>query len=167
MIRDLPLPDTAFDRELQKMVGLRNLEDKSFIPWFSSLPFDIWAAFISSHPSLTKASFDDQRVKVQVLVALSKHYEALGTEHAKRSFINLLPVNAILLPIETHGKNSIPRASYPTEIYLSSSDLSAFEGLGKFDKGDLFDYAWRLEMSVYSSISLLSSCFHIIQSLGI
>eukprot|EP00956_Cyclotella_meneghiniana_P021110 scaffold38017_cov72-Cyclotella_meneghiniana.AAC.6 len=132
LIKELPLPDTAITLDIQNAVGLRNLEDRSFSQWFSPLPFDIWAAFISSHPSIRKSNFDDYKLRIQVLVALSKHYDSLGTAAAKRSFISLLPTKTIYIPIETHDKTH--QALHPEEIYLSSSDLSAFEGLGKFEK---------------------------------
>ena len=136
LIKELPLPDTAISLNIQNAVGLRNLEDKSFSQWFSPLPFDIWASFISSHPSIKKSNSDDYKLRIQVLVALSKHYDSLGTAASKRSFTNLLPTKTIYIPIETHDKTH--QALHPAEIYLSSSDLSAFEGLGKFNKGNRF-----------------------------
>lgn len=136
-ISSLPLPDAAFAPELQKAVGLQALEDRSFSSWFSPLPFDIWAAFISSHEVLTQATFYDCKLRVQVLTALSKHFDSLGSAPARRSFINLLPTKTMYIPVETHDKNLTSQCRRPSEIYLSSSDLSAFEGLGKFDKGEL------------------------------
>jgi hypothetical protein len=133
LLQELPLPETAITPDLQKEVGIRSLEDKSFSQWFSPLPFDIWANFISSHPSLTQANYDDHNLKVQVLVALSKHYDSLGSATSKRNFLNLLPAQTIYLPIQTHDKSHQSR--HPQDIYLSSSDLSAFEGLGRFEKG--------------------------------
>lgn len=135
LIKELPLPDTAFPPELQKLVGLRNLEDKSFSSWFSPLPIDIWASFISCHPCLTEASYADHNTRLQVLVSLSKHYDSLGNANAKRSFVNLLPTKTLFLPVET-GENDINPVMHPSEIYLSSSDLSAFKGLRKFEKGE-------------------------------
>ena len=136
LIKELPLPDAAFPSELQKLVGLRNLEDKSFSQWFSPLPFDIWASFISCHPSLTKASYDDHKTRLLVLVALSKHYDALESTNSKRIYINLLPTTTFFLPIETRDKNGSNKVQHPSETYLSSSDFSAFEGIGTFEKGE-------------------------------
>lgn len=135
LLKDLPLPDTAFTSAVQKAVGLRILEDRSFSQWFFPLPFDIWASFISTHPCLTDANFLDKKLRVQVLLALSKHYDSLGTLTSKRNFINLLPAKTIFLPVEKDSANDTPSALNPSEMYLSSSDLSAFEGLGKFNKG--------------------------------
>lgn len=137
LLQELPLPDTAIPPVLQKAVGLRNLEDKSFSQWFEPLPFDMWAAFISSHPCLIEANFSDDKLRIQVLAALSKHYDELGSATGKRRFINLLPAKTLFLPIEKIDGNDTPQCRNPPDIYLSSSDLSAFEGLGKFEKGDL------------------------------
>jgi hypothetical protein len=139
LIKDLPLPETAIETQLQKAVGLRNLEDRSFSQWFSPLPFDIWASFMSTHHALTQASFDDHKLRIQVLAALSKHYDSLASMPAKSHFINLLSTKTMYLPVDTHGKKGtgINQYLHPSEMYLSSSDLSAFEGLGKFEKGTL------------------------------
>eukprot|EP00804_Cyclotella_cryptica_P009879 CCRYP_014180-RC/>CCRYP_014180-RC protein AED:0.05 eAED:0.05 QI:56/1/1/1/0.9/0.81/11/470/1857 len=134
LLQELPLPDTAITRVLQNAVGLRNLEDKSFSQWFVPLPFDMWASFISSHPCLTEAKFSDDKLRIQVLAALSKHYDELGSATGKRRFINLLPVKTLFLPIEIDDGMDTPQCRNPSDIYLSSSDLSAFEGLGKFEK---------------------------------
>lgn len=149
-IAALPLPDAAFTPELQTAVGLRNLEDRSFSQWFSPLPFDIWASFISTHPVLTEATFGDTKMKIQVLVALSKHYDSLSSASQKRSFANMLPTKTMSVPIEIHDKNATIQCMLPFEIYLASSDLSAFEGLGKFEKGDSY-YPCRCSKHITSS----------------
>ena len=121
----LPLPEAVFDTALQERVGRRTLENRVYEDWFSTLPFDIWASFISQHPSMQTGR--PQETNLKVLVACSKHYASIESSSAKRRFVELLPVDAPCVPYEGgFGR--------PSDMYLASSDLSAFEGCGEFYK---------------------------------
>ncbi|KAL9187467.1 hypothetical protein ACHAXT_001570 [Thalassiosira profunda] len=129
---ELPLPETAFQPSLQKAIGLRTLENRVYQDWFSSLPFDIWTGFIAQHSCLADGRPAD--VNVMVLAALSKHYDSLDGSAAKR-FVQLLPTNSPCIPFESEGGvASTGQTAAPKELYLASSDLSAFAGVGVFNK---------------------------------
>lgn len=121
----LPLPEAVFDTALLERVGRRTLENRVYEDWFSTLPFDIWASFISQHPAMQTGQ--PQEINLKVLVAFSKHYTSIESTSAKRRFVELLPVDAPCVPYEGgFGR--------PSDMYLASSDLSAFEGCGQFYK---------------------------------
>ena len=121
----LPLPEAAFDTALLERVGRRTLEARVYEDWFSTLPFDIWASFISQHPSMQTGR--PQEINLKVLVACSKHYASIESSAAKRRFVKLLPVDAPYVPYDGGFRK-------PSDMYLASSDLSAFEGCGQFYK---------------------------------
>ncbi|KAL7551449.1 hypothetical protein ACHAWF_014635 [Thalassiosira exigua] len=134
-LADLPLPETAFPLHLQSEVGLGALENKVFRQWFSSLPFDIWTSFVSQHSCLKEGRPED--ANVSVLVALSKYYDSLEGMGAKRRFLEL--VGSPRIPYDDDNANGRSEShetqtAAPKELYLSSSDLTAFAGLGVFRK---------------------------------
>ena len=139
--KELPLPETAFSPSLQDKIGLRTLEDPKFREWFTPLPFEIWTGFISQHSCLTKGRPEEDRMRIQALVALSKHYDSLEMTGGERNqFVALLPRNVPCIPIDSNDDSGDPsfsskyKTAIPSELYLGSSDLSAFEGVGKFLK---------------------------------
>jgi len=132
----LPLPETSFPPPLQKEIGLRILENGVYHHWFSALPFDIWASFVASHECMSQGRPED--INIKVLAALSKHFDSLEGAGPKRRFVELLPKDSpcILFDIEG-GDGNTPSASKtapPKDLYLPSSDLTAFAGVGVFHK---------------------------------
>ena len=78
-------------------------------------------------------------VNVKVLVVLSKYFDSLDSAMAKRRFVDLLPTNSPCVPFDgDDGKVSNSsdgqKTGVPKELYLPSSDLSAFAGVGVFHK---------------------------------
>ena len=70
-----------------------------------------------------------------VLVALSKHLDSLEGPSAERRFVELLPVNSPCIPFESDGSSAVKhQTAIPKELYLATSDLSAFAGVGVFHK---------------------------------
>ena len=131
---ELPLPDAAFSASLQKKIGLRTLEDKSYRDWFSVLPFEIWTSFIGQHSCLTKGLQGEDRIRLLVLSALSKHFHSL--EGSRRNqFVQLLPLNNAFIPADVEESNESTTLKVPAALYLASSDLTAFAGCGDFYKG--------------------------------
>mmetsp|Transcript_6127 Transcript_6127/g.13879 ORF Transcript_6127/g.13879 Transcript_6127/m.13879 type:complete len:1897 (+) Transcript_6127:127-5817(+) len=132
---DLPLPEFAFPALLQKEIGLRTLENNIYQEWFSSLPFDIWTSFISQHPCLTTGLPED--LNALALTALSKHHDSLEGTVARRRFVELLPTNSPCIPFDSEddkATSSKHHTAIPKELYLATSDLSAFAGIGVFHK---------------------------------
>ena len=131
----LPLPETALPPALQMEIGQRTLENNVYQDWFVPLPFDIWTSFISQHSCLGDGKPKD--VNVPVLEALSKHFDSLEGPQAKRRFVELLPTNNPFIPYDCGSNESAPSSyltAVPKELYLPSSDLSAFAGVGVFRK---------------------------------
>ena len=132
---ELPLPETSFSPSLQKEIGLRTLENDVFRDWFTSLNFDIWTSFISQHPCLVKGL--PEEMNILALATLGKHFDSLDGQVLKRRFIELLPVNEVVIPFDCDDENSASsenQTAIPKELYLPSADLSAFSGLGSFHK---------------------------------
>ena len=132
---ELPLPETAFPPSLQKEIGLRTLENDVFRDWFTSLNFDIWTSFISCQPCLLKGL--PEEMNILALATLGKHFDSLDGQVSKRRFIELLPVNEVLIPFDSDDEKSASseyQTAIPKELYLPSADLSAFSGLGSFHK---------------------------------
>ena len=151
---DLPFPETCFYPGLQKEIGLRILENSVYRNWFESLPFDIWTSFISQHCCLSEGRPGE--VNILVLTTLSKHYDSLEGSMAKRRFIELLPTNSPCIPYDSDvtpdGKpESNLQTASPKELYLASSDLTAFKGVGVFHK-----VAQRVSKSGVSDAFLLA-----------
>jgi hypothetical protein len=132
-LHNLPLPDTTFPPWLQNEVGLRTLENSVFRDWFTTLPFDIWTSFISYHPCLVDGT--PKEMNILVLSALGKHFDSLDNT---RRFVELLPLDKIVIPFDDNGSSSSDvskiKMTSPKELYLPSSDLSAFDGVGVFNK---------------------------------
>ena len=131
-LHNLPLPETTFPPWLQNEIGLRTLENSVFRDWFTTLPFDIWTSFISYHPCLVKGT--PEEMNILVLSALGKHFDSLDNT---RRFVELLPLDKIVIPFDDNGSSSVVskiKMMSPTELYLPTSDLSAFEDVGVFNK---------------------------------
>ena len=132
---DLPLPETTFPSALQKEIGLRTLENNVFHDWFVPLPFDIWTSFISQHSCLVEGKPKD--INLSVLEVLGNYFDSLEGPQAKRRFVELLPTNSPCIPykcFDDESASSTYLTAVPKELYLPSSDLSAFTGVGVFHK---------------------------------
>ena len=129
---DLPLPETTFPPSLQKEIGLRTLENDVFRDWFTPLPFDIWSCFVSQHPCMVKGI--PEGMNIQALAALGKHFDSLNGSVAKRQFLQLLSLDNVVIPFDVGDGPSENQTAIPSELYLPTSDLSAFAGVGVFRK---------------------------------
>jgi hypothetical protein len=134
---ELPLPETTFPPSLQREIGLRTLENDVYRDWFTPLNFDIWTSFISHHPCLIKGL--PEGMNILALATLGKHFDSLDGPVSKKRFIELLPLNEVVLPFDCDDGTSTSTSSeyqtaIPQELYLPSADLSAFAGVGVFRK---------------------------------
>jgi len=130
-LMDLPLPEASFPPSLQKEIGLRILENSVYSGWFSPLPFVIWASFVSQDECLTEGR--PEEVNVKVMAALSKHFGSLEGR-ARQRFVELLPTDSPCVLFDADGTGAKCQTAPPRELYLSTSDLSAFVGVGVFHK---------------------------------
>jgi len=131
----LPLPETTFSPSLQKRIGQRTLENNFYRDWWSVLPFEIWTSFIVYHSCMTKGLYPENTIRRMSIVAISKHFDSL--ERKGRYLELLAPIkDSPFLPCDTDGtdSNTTTALKCPSELYLASSDLSAFEGCGDFHK---------------------------------
>ena len=102
---DLPLPEASFPPSLQNEIGLRILENSVYREWFSSLPFEIWASFISCEECMSEGHPED--VNIKVLAVLSKHFDSLDSSWAKRGFVELLPTNSPCILFDSEGLSTL------------------------------------------------------------
>ena len=152
----LPLPETSFPPLLQDEIGLRILEHSCYNGWFSTLPFDIWTSFISQHPCMVEGK--PEEMNILALTALSKHFDSLDGTLSRRRFIELLPINSPCIPYDTDSsKGQEWQTKIPNELYMASSNLEAFAGVGVFNKVSKelkVSDAFLIAMGVRTTISI-------------
>ena len=141
MHKELPLPETVFPHSLAESIGMRVLEDRHFSDWFGPLPFDIWTSYIAEHACMRNGHMKDDEMRVLAWVALSKHFDSLETATAKRRFVVLLPLSSSCLPFDSTASSdknvtasSNAMTAVPNELYLPDTDLTAFAGIGTFNR---------------------------------
>jgi hypothetical protein len=140
MHKELPLPETVFPHSLAESIGMRVLEDRHFSDWFGPLPFDIWTSYIAEHACMRNGHKKDDEMRILTWVALSKHFDSLETATAKRRFVELLPLSFPCLPFDSTASDinvsasSSAMTAVPNELYLPDTDLTAFAGIGTFNR---------------------------------
>lgn len=131
----LPMPSEVLPQIVQNGVTELELKDKSLASWFSPLPFAMWASHISTHSCLTDGRHIDSEVRLLALTVLSKeHGRHFGV--SKSTFETWLRgnlANKRCIPFHFHLPESYA-TEYPGDLYLSSANISLFEGLGSFKK---------------------------------
>ena len=117
-------------------------------------------SFISQHPCLIEGKPED--MNILVLTALCKHYDSLDGSGARRRFVELLPTNSPCIPFDSDDSKKWQTA-VPKDLYLPSSDLSAFAGVGVFNKVSTrlskCSDAFLLALGVVSFILCFVLCF--------
>jgi hypothetical protein len=134
--KSLPLPETVVDLKLQEKIGESTFTDASLKRWFTSLPMEIWAGFISHDRSMTEGRPEDAQTRLQVLTTLYKEYQ--WRSHAERSvfgsFLGSILGDKRCIPFDTEDKTVTCVADLPSDLYLPSAELKAFDGVGYFRK---------------------------------
>jgi hypothetical protein len=132
---DLPVPDIVLPKALQLKLGKAIFNDQSMKQWFSPLPVEVWADFISHHDCITMGKDVDARMRLDVLTVLAKEFEsrALAERVVFGNFIASLLANKPCIPYESTGdvKHGVDR---PGDLYAYSAELEAFTGIGDFRK---------------------------------
>jgi len=137
-IEDLPMPDTILPKHIHDEVTTRVLSDTSLNVWFSPLHVDIWIDFICEHRCMTSGQPEYNKVRLQVL-------STLGNEHRSRSlneqrvfgnFCRNLLKEKRCLPFDSDSTEptSTYAADVPSNLYLHSAELHAFNNIGNFHK---------------------------------
>eukprot|EP00978_Attheya_sp_CCMP212_P010585 scaffold25747_cov50-Attheya_sp.AAC.1 len=135
--RFLPMPDSVVPYEIETKIGTRSFGDLCKQGWFKAISVEIWASFICQHPCMMSGDKQHSEVRVLVLVALSREYHTLrgklGHEQYCQLMRNLLS-DIPCIPTEKNSRTQTQCADRPSNLYLHSADLEAFEGLGTFQK---------------------------------
>jgi hypothetical protein len=127
----LPMPPSVLTKEMQEAVTTRTLSDFTLKNWFSPLPIEVWAEFISHHHLMVAGQPEDEKVRTLALRTLSKeHGRRSATERLR--FANLC--NGLLrdkrcIPFDSH-EPAMYAAERPGDLYLNSAELKAFDGIG-------------------------------------
>ena len=133
--KDLPMPESVLQSSLQEKIGDSIISDPALARWFSTLPIEIWAEFISHHASMVEGLAQDHLTRLEVLSALSKEFSRRS--HAERmtfgGFLASIFADKRCIPFNTNDFEK-PVADKPSDLYLSSAELKAFDGVGSFRK---------------------------------
>ena len=135
-LRELPLPDSVLPAQIESGIGLPVLKSDALVDtWFSPLPMEIWAEFISRHSCMCDGKPEDELMRIKVLVVLSREYmrrPAHERDVAGSFFRNLLG-NKRCIPFDSDQPTQFA-ADFPSDLYLYSAELKAFDGIGSFHK---------------------------------
>jgi len=132
--KHLPLPETVLPKSLQQDIGQVCMSDAMLQAWFSALPLEVWAQFISHHDAMTKARPEDEMLRSKTLCVLCKEFHS---RHGDRMVFGGLCRSLLgdkpCIPFDSE----IPTANAaerPGDLYLYSAELQAFTGIGTFHK---------------------------------
>ena len=131
----LPMPDSVLPRVVQDSVTTRNLTDPSLGSWFEPLPTEIWIEYISHHECMTAGQPEDEKLRLQVLSTLSQEYTRRSPpeQSAFGSFCESVFRERRCIPFDSIIPTSYA-ADCPSNLYLYSAELDAFDGIGNFHK---------------------------------
>lgn len=132
---DLPMPESVMPRYLQEQIGHRTLADNSMKNWFSPIPVEIWLEFISHHHCMTAGRPEDEKLRLKVLSIFSHEYErrVLGEKAVFGGFCRRLLGDKRCIPFDSSEPTQFA-AEVPSNLYLYSAELKAFDGVGSFHK---------------------------------
>jgi hypothetical protein len=128
----LPLPETCLPLRFQEKIGTRTLAS---LDWFQELPMDVWAGFIACHRCLSAGQPEDEKLHLDALGTLCKEYNRRsGADKIMfGSFLVGLLQNIRCISFDSSEPTQFA-AERPSELYLNSAELKAFDGLGSFNK---------------------------------
>lgn len=131
---DLPMPPSVMPRALQNQIGTRTLTDDAMMSWFEPVPLAIWADFMSQHKSITGGQPEDDKLRLQVLTIFSKEYHSRKNEqNVFGGFCKRLLHDKRCIPFDSEEPTQFS-ADMPSNLYLYSAELAAFDGVGSFHK---------------------------------
>lgn len=134
-IEDLPMPDSILPKKIRDEVTVRTLSDHSLNVWFSPLPVEIWVDFIAQHKCMTSGQPEDEKLRAHVLVTLSQEYtrRSISEEPIFGSFCQSVLREKRCIPFDSTEPTAYC-ADFPSNLYLYSAELKAFDGIGQFHK---------------------------------
>jgi hypothetical protein len=134
-IDDLPMPESIFPKKLQAEVGIRTLTDSSLDSWFTALPIEIWVDFIGQHQCMASGQPEDEMLRLQVLSTLSQEYmkRTMSEQSVFGGFCQIVLKESRCIPFDSSEPTTFC-ADCPSNLYLYSAELQAFDGVGNFHK---------------------------------
>jgi hypothetical protein len=99
--------------------------------WFSPFPVEIFAQYISQHSYLNAAQPKYDLLRVKLLTVLCREYMRWqGSERAAFTRLCHSPLtNRRCIPFDSEQPSPLA-AEYPSDLYLYSAELKAFDGVG-------------------------------------
>lgn len=133
-VDELPMPDSVLPKEIQDKVS-SILIDSSLKTWFSPLPIEVWAEYISHHSCLKSEQPRDDKLRLQVLSTLGVEYtrRSLSEQSVFGSFCHRLLFDKACIPFDSAETDAF-KFDIPSNLYIRSAELKAFDGIGNFHK---------------------------------
>jgi len=141
---ELLMPSSVLAPSFQERIGTRTLEDVSLRNWFSPIPVDVWATYISQQAVMTDGLSSDADSRNLVLTVLCNEFRRqyrYGRQEGSQfsALIRNLLAEKRCIPFETErgAAAKTPNSfttDFPTELYLPSANLEAFSGISSFRK---------------------------------
>jgi hypothetical protein len=133
--RTLPSPESVIPSLLQETISLSTLLDSSLRHWFSPLPLVIWTEFISHHKCMTAGMPEDEIMRLEVLDVLNKEYsrQSPSDKVVFSGFCQGVLADKRCIPFDSEEPTQFA-AEKPSDLYLYSAELQAFDGIGSFHK---------------------------------
>lgn len=134
-IDDLPMPNSVVPKQVQDEVSLRVMSDASLNVWFSPLPVEIWIDFIANHPCMTSGQPEFEILRSRVLATLGQEYNkrSVNDQRAFGSFCYFVLKDKQCIPFDSTEPTAYS-ADIPSNLYLTSAELKAFDSIGNFHK---------------------------------
>ena len=131
----LPMPDSIIPKVIQDKVTFRTITDNTLEAWFEPLPIEIWIEFISHHPCITSGQPEAEKLRLQVLSTLAQEFSRRSSSEQIRfgNFCEGILREKRCLPFDSTEPTAYS-AEKPSNLYLSSAELKAFDGIGDFHK---------------------------------
>ena len=137
-IDSLPMPDSVLPKTIQESLSIRTLTEPALKTWFSPLPIKVWVEFISDHRCMSEGQPEDETPRFQVLSTLNQEYSkrSLQQQEIFGSFCKKLLKDKPCLPFDSFEPTALC-ADIPSNLYLYSAELEAFDGIGNFHRVSL------------------------------
>lgn len=135
-LRELPLPDSVLPIQLQDEIGWSTLKSDALLDtWFTPLPMEIWAEFISGQSCMCNGQPEDELLRIKVLVLLSREYMRRSAHERAvvGGFFCTLFGSKRCIPFDADHPTQLA-ADFPSDLYMYSAELKAFDGVGSFHK---------------------------------
>jgi hypothetical protein len=103
--------------------------------WFSPLPVEIWIDFIASHTCMVSGQPEHEKMRSRVLSTMGQEYNkrSMSEQRVFGSFCQSVLKDKRCIPFDSTEPTAYS-ADIPSNLYLYSAELKAFDGIGNFHK---------------------------------